>query len=270
MKKYCLLLAAFFLINTSLFAFDEGFVLGLKSHFLGSATDPYVNESDMALMGASYMEGNVGFIIQGGMDVSYIFDSKRYFGLKGTTVFGGLGLGGYIEIGEGYSGQVSGKEGVGDVYVNVFFTPVVHLGTTLKAYFLSNKLVIGLGVGARLIADATPMYDMYSSVPTVIPSEVGTIIVTEKMRQQMNPWGGEIKISMEYIQPVLDTTEFVIGGYVSYCFYKPGYISMPPSLAAAAALQNPPFYPEDQKLDSFFLNNSDFGVTLGINFKMDA
>ncbi len=266
MKKYYLTMFLVFL-NIPVFAFDDGFVLGLKAHFSGAATRPHISEGDLEVMGATYMDGNVGFIIQGGADLTYIFDSQEYFGFQDNKIFGGLGWGAYLEIGQGYSGQVSGSEGVGDVFMNVFFTPVVHLGTTLKTYLLSNRLVLGFGIGGRLIADPTPTYDMYSSVPKVIPSDVGTIIVTDEMVKKMNPWGAELRFSLEYIQPVLDTMELVLGAYTSYCIYKPGYISMPEKLKTEAKKNG--FDADNTKLDSFFLNSFDFGVSIGLNFKVN-
>ncbi len=266
MKKFCFGLFIIVFFGTPLFAFDEGLVLGMKARFAGSATDPHISSEELAMMKALYLKGNVGFIIHGGVDLTYIFNSEKYFGFEDNKIFGGLGAGGYLQIGQGFSGQVSGSD-AGDVFVNVFFTPVVHFGASLKTYLLSNRLVIGFDLGTRLIADPTPMYDMYTSVPDDIPSEVGTIIVTQDMMEKMNPWGVEASASIEYIQPVFNTTELVLGGFISYCIYKPGYISMPPSLKKAAESQN--FYPEKTPLDTFFLNSLDFGVTLGFNFKVN-
>ncbi len=268
-----ILILAIFCISLSLSAFNDGFVFGMKAHFSGSATEPHISKEELAKMGSTSFTGNVGFIIQGGMDFTYIFDSKKYFNMESNDIFGGLGFGGYIEIGQGYIGQVSGAPApINKVFVNVFFTPVVHFGTTLKTYLLSNRFVLGLGLGGRMIADPTPMFEQYSAddrdeKDKDVHSKVDTLIVTSDMMKKMNPFAFQMKGSLEYIQPVLDRLEFVLGGFMAYNIYKPGYVSMPPELEKMAK-DGVGFDAKNTKLNSFYLNSFDFGVTLGINFKV--
>lgn len=253
------------------FSFDEGAVLGLKALFSGSYTDIHINESDLKKMGADYLKGSIGFIMNGEAELTYIFDAKRYFSMDDTSRFGGLGLGFFLGVGQGFAGEISGTLGV-DVFVNVFYTPVVHLGTELKAYFLKNRLVAGFGLGTRVIADATPSYDMYNNGD---PNDktlkemdgVGTIIVTKDMMKKMNPVGFLLRGSLEYIQPIISTTELIIGSYMSYCIYRPKYIAMPAAVEAGAKTQG--FDAKTTPLKSFYLNSFDFGVTMGLNFKVN-
>lgn len=258
-------------IPASLAAFDSGAVLGLKALFSGSYTDIHINESDLKKMRADYLKGSVGFIMNGEAELTYIFDAKRYFNMDDASRFGGLGLGFFLGIGQGFAGEISGAEGV-DVFVNVSYTPVVHLGTEVKAYFFKNRLVAGFGLGARIIVDATPSYDMYNNGD---PNEkalkamdgVGTIIVTKDMMKKMNPVGFLLRGSLEYIQPIISTTELAIGGYMSYCIYRPKYIAMPAAVEEGAKAKG--FDAKTTPLKSFYLNSLDFGVTMGLNFKVN-
>ena len=69
----------FVFVSFSAFAFEEGFTLGLKAIFSGSYTDPHINEADKEYLGAAFMRGMAGFIMNGEAELTYIFDSKRYF-----------------------------------------------------------------------------------------------------------------------------------------------------------------------------------------------
>ncbi len=270
MKKYFVAICIVFVLDsTILFAFDNGFVLGLKANFSGSITDPHISKEDTKTMGADYLKGGVGFIVTGELDLTYIFDAKKYFNRADIKKFGGLGLGFYIGVGQGFSGQESGIPEA-SVFVNVYFTPVIHFGTSLKTYLASNRFILGCSLGGRLIADPTPTYDMYNSNPDLLKDidGTGTMIVTKDMMKKMNPLGFTFKGFMEYVQPVMSTTELVLGAYTSYCVYKPGYVSMPEALAKTAK-ESVGFDANNTKLKSFFLNSFDFGLTLGINFKVN-
>lgn len=269
-KNICLLIASLTFAEAA-FAFDSGFVFGMNAHFSGSYTDIHIKKSDLDKMGANYLNGSVGFIMGGEANLTYIFDGKRYFHLQNKTMFGGVGLGFFVGVGQGFAGEISGKEGA-NIFINVFYTPVITLGTDVKAYFLQNRLIVFSGLGARIIADTTPTYDMYndSSDPGLKEIDgVGTIIITKDMMKKMNAVGFLIRTGVEYVQPILPTTELVLGGYISYCIYKPKYIAMPKVLAEVAAANPPHFIANEMPLNSFFLNSFDFGLTLGINFRVN-
>lgn len=265
--KLNILLAVLFLSSLPVFAFDDGFVLGMKVLFSGSATRPHISNADLKTMGADFLKGNVGFITSGEFDLTYIFDAKKYFNLTDTKSFGGLGFQTFIGIGQGFSGQISGMGPI-SVFVNVYYTPVVTCGFGLKGYFLSNRMVVSLGLGTRIIADPTPNYDMYNSDPATLKGVdgVGTMIVTKDMMKKMNAFGFLTKFNIEYVQPILNTTEMVLGAFCSYCVYKPKYVAMPPALEDAAKATN--FDAKNTPLKSFYLNSLDFGVSLGFNFKV--
>lgn len=270
MKKLNALFMILCLSSLPIFAFDEGFVLGMKVLFSGSATRPHINDADLEEMGASFLKGSVGFITSGEFDLTYIFGAKKYFNLTDIKKFGGLGFQTFLGIGQGFSGQVSGMDDI-SVFVNVYYTPVVTCGLGLKGYFLSNRMVVSLGLGTRIIADPTPNYDMYNSAPNDPHLQdvdgVGTMIVTKDMMQKMNAFGFLTKVNIEYVQPILNTTEMVLGAFCSYCIYTPKYIAMPPALEEAAKVQD--FDAKNTPLKSFYLNSLDFGVSLGFNFKVN-
>lgn len=123
------------------------------------------------------MRGMVGFIMNGEAELIYIFDSKRYFNYTNNNIFGGLGLAFNLGVGQGFSGQISGTQNItfsasggGDytkdieVYCRVYMTPVVTFGTTVKALLLKNRLVVGLGLGGKMLADPQPTYELYTNM----------------------------------------------------------------------------------------------------------
>ena len=86
--KKLFFLVMFVFVSFSAFAFDEGFTLGLRSNFSGSYTDPHINEADKEYLGAAFMRGMAGFIMNGEAELTYIFDSKRYFNYTNNNTFG--------------------------------------------------------------------------------------------------------------------------------------------------------------------------------------
>ena len=266
--KICFAVALLAMAAKTAFCFDSGAVLGLKALFSGSATDPHIGDADMKTMGAEFLKGGVGFVMSGEFDFTYIFDAPTYFKLANTKVFGGLGFQTFLGVGQGFAAEVSGITGA-SVFMNVSYTPVVTFGLGVKSYFLSNRLVVGFGLGTRIIADPTPSYDMYNSAPETLPTidGVGTMIITDDMMKKMNAFGFLTKLSMEYVQPIINTTELVLGGYMSYCVYKPGYITMPPALEKVA--KDAGFDARNTPLKTFFLNSLDFGLMLGFNFRVN-
>lgn len=121
-------------IAIHLYAFDSGFTLGLKANFSGSYTDPHIGKKDMEYLGAQFMRGMVGFVMSGEAELAYAFDAVRYFNCQTNDVFSGLGLAFNLGIGQGFSGQISGSNGV-EVYCRVYMTPIVTFGTAVKAMF---------------------------------------------------------------------------------------------------------------------------------------
>ena len=280
----------FVFVSFSAFAFEEGFTLGLKANFSGSYTDPHINEADKKYLGAAFMRGMAGFIMNGEAEITYIFDSKRYFNYTNNNIFGGLGLAFNLGIGQGFSGQISGQynELIGkdiEVYCRVYMTPIVTFGTAVKTMLFKNRLAIGFGVGGRMLADPQPTYELYTNLtdeetkilhnngsgPDFYP-ETGTLYIPESMMKKMNPLGLVLKTSIEYNQPVITRMDITIGAYASYTIYKPGHVALPKKIAKAA-IENG----KDKGIDvnferdsikSFFMNSVDFGVNLGLLFKI--
>lgn len=193
---------------------------------------------------------------------------------KRSKVLSGVGVFGMLGVGQGYAGQISGAhvelsggESVdADVFFNVYYTPVVSFGAVGKLYFLQNRLAVGIGLGGRLIADMTPNYEFYSTIPDVLPLEVGTIIVSDWMIKNMNPLMFNAKASVEYNQPILDRMELILGGFVGCDIFKPKYITMPEKLAKLST-DVYGFDPQEQ-LKSFYLNSLNYGVIIGLGFKI--
>ena len=276
----------FVFVSFSAFAFEEGFTLGLKANFSGSYTDPHINEADKKYLGAAFMRGMAGFIMNGEAEITYIFDSKRYFNYTNNNIFGGLGLAFNLGIGQGFSGQISGQynELIGkdiEVYCRVYMTPIVTFGTAVKTMLFKNRLAIGFGVGGRMLADPQPTYELYTNLtdeetkilhnngsgPDFYP-ETGTLYIPGSMMKKMNPLGLVLKTSIEYNQPVIARMDITIGAYASYAVYKPGYVSLPRKLMENAKKQNSQINFERDKIKSFYMNNLDFGISLGLLFKV--
>ena len=269
-----------------IYAFDSGFTLGLKAFFSGSYTDPHIGQADKDYLGAQFMRGMVGFVMSGDAELTYIFDAKRYFNYQTSNTFSGLGLSFNLGVGQGFSGQISGQynELVNkniEVYCRVYMTPIVTFGTALKAMFFQNRFVLGFGLGGRMLSDPQPTYELYTNLtdeeakmlhnngkgPDFYP-ETGTLYIPEAMMKKMNPFGLVLKTSLEYNQPVISRMDITIGAYMSYTVYKPGYVSLPKKLMETAKKQNNKIDFENDKLKSFYMNNVDFGISLGLLFKV--
>lgn len=286
MKKLfvCLFFSVFTLINLS--AFEKGWVLNMKGNAGGSLTIPSISDGDLAYLGANKMEGTLGFVAGGLVEVGYIFDSPTFFKLPEDHWFSGVGAFGHIGVGQGFAGQISGKEVEGEqvnVYMNIHYTPVISLGATGKAYFFDNRLAVGLGIGTKIIADTTPEYEQYADkVVEGLEAQVGTIIVDEWMMKNMNPFMASFDFLVEYNVPILPTMELILGGYCEFNIFKPKYITMPPGLVELAKGQvdkeikdaqdkgETPREPLDLRkpIDSYFINSFDFGITIALGFKL--
>ena len=298
MKIFKAIIFIFFLITPLQFlAADDNLTLGLKAHFLGSYTDPHIGEQDKKYLGAEFMRGMVGFIMSGEAELTYAFDAVRYFNCQTTDVFSGLGLAFNLGIGQGFSGQISGTKGqrftLGEntyfkdieVYFRGYMTPVVTFGTAVKALFLQKRIALGVGVGGKMLADPQPTYELYTNLteeeakilnnngngPDFYP-ETGTLFIPAQMMQKMNPLGFTLKTSLEYCQPVISRMDITIGTYISYTIYKPKYVSLPKKIAQAAVengkLKGIDVKFERDKLETFYMNNLDFGVSLGLSFRV--
>ena len=260
-------------------AFDSGWVLNMKANVGGSLTIPSISDADLAYLGANKMEGTMGFVAGGKAEVGYIFDSPSYFNLPQDHFFSGVGAFGYIGVGEGFAGQISGTEVAGEqvnVYMNIHYTPVISLGATGKAYFFNNRLAVGLSAGMKMIADTTPEYEQYDD-KDALGAEVGTIIVDEWMMKNMNPFMGSFELLVEYNVPILPTMELILGGYTQFNIFKPKYITMPPKLQASALQDAKKQYDDGKRsepldlrkpIDSYFINSFDFGLTIALGFKL--
>ncbi len=271
MKKNCKKIYFFVMMSCVVlpaFAFDEGFVWGLKANFNGTATIPSINQSDLDKLGAAYMKGAVGYTMDGEAELGYLFGSERWFN-HSTDIFSGVSVYGSIGIGNGFTGQVAGNTVGGDtvdVYVNINFAPVVSFGVGSKAYFLNSKLSLGLWLGSKLIADLSPSYLAYASDKGVLDSVVGEIIVDDFMIKNMNPFSFSTKLFLEYHQPVNDNVEMTLSPYMRFNVYSPKYITMPQELMKLLQGAKPDFDPRTP-LNSYFLNSLDFGISMGLSFK---
>ena len=265
-------------IAIHLYAFDSGFTLGLKANFSGSYTDPHIGKKDMEYLGAQFMRGMVGFVMSGEAELAYAFDAVRYFNCQTNDVFSGLGLAFNLGIGQGFSGQISGSNGV-EVYCRVYMTPIVTFGTAVKAMFFQNRFALGFGLGGKMLADPQPTYELYTNLNEKqlkelkqegvdFYPETGTLYIPKSMMKKMNPLGLTLKTSIEYNQPVISRMDLTVGAYMSYTIYKPGYVSLPRKLMENAKKVNPKIDFEKDKLKSFYMNNFDFGISLGLLFKV--
>lgn len=289
-------LVMFVFASFSAFAFEKGFTLGLRANFSGSYTDPYINEADKKYLGAAFMKGMAGFIMNGEAELTYIFDSVRYFNYTNNNIFGGLGLAFNLGVGQGFSGQISGTKNMNfsasgggsykkdiEVYCRVYMTPVVTFGTSLKTMLLKNRLVLGFGIGGKMLADPQPTYELYTNLNNEelaalkaekidFTSETGTLYISEAMMKKMNPLSLLLKLSIAYNQPVVSTMDLTMGGYLSYSVYKPGYVALPKKVEQAAIINGKKngidVNFEKKPINSFFMNNLDFGISLGLLFKV--
>lgn len=273
-----------------LYAFNSGFTLGLKANLTGSLTRPKISKADMDYLGGDGMKGTLGYITTGEADLTYIFDSVRFFHLEDNDVFGGLGLSFALGLGQGFSGQISGqyndtlKKRI-DVFCRVHMTPVMTFTSGVRSYFLRNRLALGMNTGIKMPLDPHPTYELYTNLtPEEVAqlkkegmdfsSETGTLLITQEQMKKINPVGFTFKGFIEYNQPFLSNMEIVLGGFLSYTVYKPKYITMPQKLIDAAKaggkLKNPPVDVDVVKnpIKSFYMNSLDFGVTIGLTFKV--
>lgn len=266
------ILISMFFVNVH--AHDNGFVLNLKANFSGSQTLPSINQADLDTIGASYMEGMMGFIIDGEAELGYIFGAEEYFDVSEDSAFSGMGVFVAIGVGQGYAGQISGSlvpsadgatTNTVDVFFNAFYTPVISFSAGTKVYLFKNRMAVGVNVGGKMIADMSPTYEFYAS--DAIASEVGTLIITDDMIKNMNPFMLTVKANIEYYQPIVERMELVLGGYASYSIFSPGRITMPDTLADLANLNNG-FDAANTPLKSFRIDSLDFGLTLGLSFKV--
>ena len=288
--KKLFFLVMFVFVSFSAFAFEKGFTLGLRANFSGSYTDPHINEADKEYLGAAFMRGMAGFIMNGEAELTYIFDSKRYFNYTNNNIFGGLGLAFNLGVGQGFSGQISGQynSSLGkdiEVYCRVYMTPVVTFGTTVKALLFKNRLAVGLGLGGKMLADPQPTYELYTNLtdeeakmlnnggtgPDFFP-ETGTLYIPGSMTRKMNPLGLTLKAVIDYNIPLIEKMNVTMGSYASYTIYKPGYVSLPKKIAKAAIengkLKGIDVNFERDSIKSFFMNSLDFGISLGLLFRI--
>lgn len=264
--------------SSNIYSFENGAILNLRADFGGSYSMPAISSADLEKLGSSYMKGMVDFVIAGEAEIGYIFGAKRYFRQNDNKIFGGIGLFGVIGVGQGFAGQSSGtlvddgkKKDQIDVYVNIYYTPVVSFGIATKVYLFKNKMNIGLTLGGKLIADPNPTYQFYSTDKSVFDLEVGTLIVTEDMMKKMNPIMGSAKVSIEYNIVVLETLELILGSYGRYNIYTPKYLTMPEKLMEAAVKNAKSRGIEldfNEPMKSYYLNSLDFGLSLGVGLKL--
>ena len=254
----------------SVSAFSDSWVMTINANVGGSYTLPSISASDSAQLLLQSIDGMLGFVAGGELEVGYIWSTSKAFGLREGHPFSGIGVFFDLGISQGYAGQVATTTVNGETinaYVNIYYTPVISVGATGKAYFFNNRMAVGLSLGTKIICDTAPEYSLYSKVPDIIPEEVGTVIVSDWMMSNMNPFMFYIKPSIEYVVPILPTLQLNLGGYLAFSVYKPKYITMPDTLMAMLLLANPDF-DMTAPLNSYYLNAFDFGIIVGLNFKL--
>lgn len=291
-KAAILILIAVSTLNAH--AFNSGLRLSLRANLTGSLTRPKINKADLDYLGGDAMKGMLGYITTGEADLTYLFDSIKYFQCKDNTVFGGLGWSFALGLGQGFSGQISGQfndrlnNGKGkkiDVFCRVHMAPVLSLGTGIRSYFLWNRITLGGTVGIRMPLDPQPTYELYTnltpdevqelqSIGLDFSSETGTLLITEAQMKKINPVGYTFKGFLEYNQPFITNMEIILGAFLSYTVYKPKYVTMPQKLIDAAKaggkLKKPPVDVDvvNTPINSFYMNSFDFGINVGLNFKV--
>ncbi len=286
--KKLYILSLFLVFSSSVFAFDNGFSLGIKAYPSATLTMPHISKEDMAYLGGNGMKGMLGYITTGSAELTYLFDSVRYFGYQDASIFSGLGLAGYFGVGQGFSGQISGQynETVGDinVYCRVYMKVTLNMGATLKTFLFNNRMSVNFGLGLNMLLDPHPTYELTTNLSTEqvdelikspahldFSNETGTLLITDEMMKKMNPVGYVFNFGLEYYQPVTSHMKLTLGGFLSYTVYKPGYVSLPQKLAEAAkkgALAETPSRVLDlsKPIKSFYMNALNFGLSVGLVF----
>ncbi len=269
----CATIAVFMLNSIDSYGFKNGPVMNIVADVGGSSTMPSISDSDLAKLGANKMEGMTGLIAGGILEVGYIFGAEEYFGFDNDDIFSGVGVFGYVGVGSGYAGQISGSEVTSggeisqvDVYFNVHYTPVISLGVSAKAYFLKNRVAVGLQLGTKIIADTQPVYEMYNNQGMSDFTAVGTIIVEDWMMTKMNAFSFNFKAGVEYYVPILDTLEFILGAYIGGNIYTPKYITMPSALLDAAVSEYD--FDPTEPVESYYINSIEYGIRAGIALKL--
>ena len=287
-KKSLFLVCFFFLVNFALSAFDTGFTLGLKAYPTATLTLPHINKKDMAYLGGNGMKGMLGYVTTGSAELTYLFDSVRYFGYSDMSIFSGLGLSGYFGVGQGFSGQISGQynEVVGDisVYCRVYMKVTLNMGTTLKTFLFNKRMSVNFGLGLNMLLDPHPTYELTTNLSTEdveklrdspakldFGNEVGTLLISNEMMKKMNPVGYVFSFGIDYYQPVTQHMQLTLGAFVSYNIYKPGYVSLPQKLAEAAkigAIARGEEIDLSKPIKSFYMNSFNFGLSIGLVFEV--
>lgn len=274
--KYFFAAAVNLLCVSAVSALNPGWQLNVKAQGGGSLTLPSISDSDLQKLSANRLSGLLGYGVGGEAQVGYIWDTASAFNLSSDNVFSGIGVSVGIGIAQGYAGQLAGSyvmlgdtaEQV-DVYMNIYYSPVVSFTVSGKTYFFDNRFMAGLSVGMKMIADTSPQYEMYSTNPNAVPSEVGTIVVDNDMMRTMNPFMTTIKLELEYNVPIISNVGLIIGGYGAFNIYSPKYITMPQTVInMLQGYQDqqllPVFDPKTTPMTSYFINSLDFGITLGV------
>lgn len=286
-KKNIVLILLIFVAG-SLFAFDKGFTLGIKAYPTATVTMPHISDEDMAYLGGNGMKGMLGYITTGSAELTYMFDSVKYFGYADTSVFSGLGLSGYFGVGQGFSGQISGQynETVGDinVYVRVYMKATLNMGATLKTFLFSDRLSFNFGLGLNMLLDPHPTYELTTNLSTEdveklknspanidFGNEVGTLLITDEMMKKMNPVGFVFNFGVEYYQPVSSHMQLTLGGFLAYTVYKPKYVALPQKIMEAAkkgAQVKGRELDLTKPIKSFYMNSLNFGLSVGLLFEV--
>ncbi len=263
-------------IATFCFSFESGWIFGVRADFGGTQSLPSVSEETLKYLNplATEMSGFLsGLLIGGEASVGYIFDTNDIFSLSKNHIFSGIDVQGYVGVGMGNMSQKTSAEQGGvpiDVFVVVDYTPVVSFGLKSHALFFNNRFSVGLGIGGKALLDYTPQYLLYSSEPSIIASEIGTVVVPDDLLLKVNPLAFSIRFEMGYAIPILPTTEFLIGFYNQFNLYRPGYLTLPPSLEKLAQDNASPPNSLDfsQEFPDYWLNSLDFGINIGISLKI--
>ncbi len=266
------------------YGFESGPILQLRTDFGGGVTVPSISAEALDALNpmATGMSGSMSNLLMGvEVEGGYVFRSHDFFGLSKSNPFSGVGAFVYLGFSQGNTSQKisvnpGGNANPFDIFINVDYLPVINFGTSGKAYFFNNRLALGLSMGGKMIADMSPQYFAYSNEPIfndgLSTSEIGTIIVTEKMAKNMNPFMFSIGGSIEYSIEILPTTELILGFFTQYNSFKPKYLTVPPTLAAmgeaAAEANGDEFDIENTPFPDYKLDSVEFGIRIGLSFRL--
>ncbi|MEI0566132.1 hypothetical protein [Brachyspira pulli] len=276
----------FLVFAVNIYAFDEGFIWGVKANFNGTATLPSMHDSDLKKLSMKDMNGAVGYTMDGELELGYLFGSERWFNMNNEK-FSGMSLFGYLGIGNGFLGQNfsgtltdAGTQKEVRIFVNLTYTPVMNFGVGTRVYLLKSRLSLGLMLGGKVILTKSPEAYVYADDPSSVNSiadvnlpQIGQVVVSDAFNKSVTRLMLSVKFMLEYNQPITDNVELVLGAYTRFNMYNPKYLIMPSSVEKVINKfegQDGSLKLENTKLPSYYINSLDFGLSIGFAFSASS